>query len=718
MRLPICFCSSVSFLLIQISVATGQTATSLATESKNRTDSLERVIQTWNSPADTNKMRILHNLAQSFFRTQPEKAMRYAQEGLEIARGAGHRHGIADALVMIGFAYYSQGRYEEALRVLLESYSVAKNVQYGAQIASSAIQISNTYWRRGLYTIALEYGFLALRAAQEIQDSRRISFAYIALGNIYRTQYEYTQAKEYLREALRYSSNDTISIPFASTLGIMSEIELAEEHLQSSLAYAYRSLRISQLLNDTRGLSYGVYDAGMAWFKLQQYDSAAVYLSWSLGLREEITNRQGIAQSCAALAEAYFANHNLDKALFFAKRAYSIADSIGARPDKQRSLYLMAEIYALHGQNSISTEYFRLSARLKDSLVNDEIVRRAAWKDNQFEKERNDRRLNVLEAEREKETVVRNSLIGGVLLTLMLLGLAYSRYRTKLRSENALLQQQQIVEKQANSIEQANEKLQEQLETLKRTQSQLVQSEKMASLGTLVAGVSHELNTPIGVAMTAASTLKTRTEEFIRRYKEGGLRKTELENYVESAQIGADLTLRNLERAAELVQSFKRVAVDQTNDEKRSFNLGQYLHEIATSLQPMLKGTPHTIEINCQSDVQIENYPGAFAQIITNLVQNSLKHGFDGFVGVGVMLVVVRKHDKQLVLEYSDNGCGISPEVLPRIFDPFFTTKQAQGGTGLGMHVVYNLVTQKLGGEIRCESEVAKGTTFIVELLA
>jgi signal transduction histidine kinase len=276
--------------------------------------------------------------------------------------------------------------------------------------------------------------------------------------------------------------------------------------------------------------------------------------------------------------------------------------------------------------------------------------------------------------------------------------------------------QQEMLEVQAAEIQLKNTELQESLETLRRTQSQLVQSEKMASLGTLVAGVSHELNTPIGVAVTAASTLKRHTEEFLQRYRQGGLKKSELENYLESAQMGTDLTLRNLDRAAELVQSFKRVAVDQTSDEKRSFNLGQYLHEIATSLQPMLKGTHYHIEIHCLSDVEIESYPGAFAQIITNLVQNSVKHGFDEMPREGVMLVTVRRSGKRLELVYSDNGRGISPELLPRIFDPFFTTKPSQGGTGLGMHIVYNLVTQKLGGEIRCESEVGKGTTFIVEL--
>jgi signal transduction histidine kinase len=238
----------------------------------------------------------------------------------------------------------------------------------------------------------------------------------------------------------------------------------------------------------------------------------------------------------------------------------------------------------------------------------------------------------------------------------------------------------------------------------------------MASLGTLVAGVAHELNTPIGVAVTAASTLQVRTHEFVKRYHEGGLKKSELEAYVQTAHTGADLTLRNLERAAHLIQSFKQVAVDQTSDQQRVINLRQYLEGVITSLEPKWKTTHHRVEIDCDETLELETYPGAIAQIITNFITNSLLHGFEGYTEEGVMRIAAKQDDGSITLSYSDNGRGVPPDVLPRIFDPFFTTKQAQGGTGLGMHIVFNLVTQKLGGEIRCESEVGKGTLFTIQL--
>lgn len=278
-----------------------------------------------------------------------------------------------------------------------------------------------------------------------------------------------------------------------------------------------------------------------------------------------------------------------------------------------------------------------------------------------------------------------------------------------------IIHQRQMLEHQAREIELSNTELQENLETLRQTQAQLLQAEKMASLGTLVAGVAHELNTPIGVAVTAASTLHGNVENFEKEYQTGGLKKSSLENFIEHSKLGAELTLRNLERAADLVQSFKQVAVDQTSDAKRRFKLDEYLHEIITSLQPKLKTTKHRVAIECDETLELETYPGAIAQIITNFITNSLLHGFDGYTENGVITIACKKVASSVTLTYSDNGRGIPPEVLPRIFDPFFTTKQAQGGTGLGMHIVYNLATQKLGGSIRFEPNSGSGARFIVE---
>ena len=225
--------------------------------------------------------------------------------------------------------------------------------------------------------------------------------------------------------------------------------------------------------------------------------------------------------------------------------------------------------------------------------------------------------------------------------------------------------------------------LQESLEVVRRAQAQLVQSEKMAALGAMVSWVAHEINTPVGIGVTAASHLEERTRKMETLLREERLRRSDMEGYMRSAVESAGILQANLRRAAELIRSFKQVAVDQASEEQRRFDLGEYLEEIITSLQPRLRQSPHRIRVNCPPGLVLDSYPGAFSQIVTNLVINSLVHAFPEGTR-GEMLLDVRREDGTLCLEYTDDGRGIEPEVLPHIFEPFFTTRRGQGAAGWG----------------------------------
>lgn len=255
--------------------------------------------------------------------------------------------------------------------------------------------------------------------------------------------------------------------------------------------------------------------------------------------------------------------------------------------------------------------------------------------------------------------------------------------------------------------------LKEALEKQKEIQSQLVQTEKLAALGELVAGIAHEINTPVGVAITASSHLITKTEKLKNQYHKEKISKEDLERYLDTTDRSSSMILNNLQRAGELIQSFKRVAVDQTSGERRLFNIKEYLKEIFLSLNPKLRKTNYHVHIDCPESIEIDSFPGAFSQIITNLVMNSLIHGFEGRE-TGNIVVTVTEEENQLFLDYSDNGNGIEQEVITKIFDPFFTTKRGKGGSGLGLHIVFNQVTQILGGTIHCESIPGEGTRFII----
>ena len=274
---------------------------------------------------------------------------------------------------------------------------------------------------------------------------------------------------------------------------------------------------------------------------------------------------------------------------------------------------------------------------------------------------------------------------------------------------------EQRVQARTNELQKANKALQESLFRLEQTQNQLVQSEKMAALGGLVAGIAHEINTPVGIGVTAASYLRQKTEDIRQDYEQQTMKRSDLEKYLDLTNDSTLMILFNLQRAADLIQSFKQVAVDQTTWDKRTFKLREYIDKVLLSLLPKLKRTQHTVTVNCSHDIELTSYPGDFSQILTNLIINSLTHGFEhidrGEIGIDVSI-----RDDLLIIEYHDNGKGIAPEHLPKIFEPFYTTKRGQGGSGLGLNIVYNLVTQRLNGRITCHSVEGSGTTFILEI--
>jgi len=262
-------------------------------------------------------------------------------------------------------------------------------------------------------------------------------------------------------------------------------------------------------------------------------------------------------------------------------------------------------------------------------------------------------------------------------------------------------------------LEEKTRELKASLALIKKTQNQLVESEKMASLGELVAGVAHEINTPIGLAVTESSFMEYKTTELLKKYKAGSMKRSDLEKYISTVSEASVGILKNLNRAANLIQNFKQVAVDQSNEQKRQINVNQYLHEILVSLRPKYKRTGHKISINCPEDIDIVTYPGAFYQVISNLIMNSLIHAFEN-IEKGEMIFNVSIQTPNILIDYGDNGKGIEQKILTKVFDPFFTTKRGKGGTGLGLHIVYNLVVQNLKGKITCNSEPDKGCQFLI----
>ncbi|MBC3909581.1 ATP-binding protein [Undibacterium umbellatum] len=287
-------------------------------------------------------------------------------------------------------------------------------------------------------------------------------------------------------------------------------------------------------------------------------------------------------------------------------------------------------------------------------------------------------------------------------------------------AEQQILEINQQLESRVHSrtmvLEQTNRELAAAMNTLNRTKDELVRSEKLAALGSLVAGIAHELNTPIGNSVTVASTLQDESAILRATLESGKLRRSSIDNYLATITTGAELLMRNLGNAHELISSFKQVTVDQSSNQRRPFMLKETLEEIVATLVPMYKKSGHNMHCELVSGVMMDSYPGPLGQVITNFVTNALSHAFEGRSN-GMMTLKARMlNPEQVEIIFSDNGTGISDEHHSRVFDPFFTTKLGKGGSGLGMSIAYNIVTSILGGAISLQSRVGEGSSFILIL--
>jgi len=271
-------------------------------------------------------------------------------------------------------------------------------------------------------------------------------------------------------------------------------------------------------------------------------------------------------------------------------------------------------------------------------------------------------------------------------------------------------------EEQRKQLLEAKDQAEQALVQLEMAKDSLVESEKLAALGELVAGVAHEINTPIGNALSSATFLHDKTVQIAELYDQEELSEEELEAYFTRSNDAASLIEINLGKAADLINSFKHIAVDQVGEEHRCFNLHTYLREVLLSLKPLYKKTNIEVSYRCEENIELDTYPGALSQCLTNLITNAVLHGFDSGQEGRIDICVIGSDVDKIKIAIADNGKGIPRTLHKKIFEPFFTTKRNAGGSGLGLQIVHNLITHNLGGNIQLESQEGEGTTFWLEL--
>jgi signal transduction histidine kinase len=259
-------------------------------------------------------------------------------------------------------------------------------------------------------------------------------------------------------------------------------------------------------------------------------------------------------------------------------------------------------------------------------------------------------------------------------------------------------------------LQERTRQLSKSLDDLHAAQDSLVQTEKLAALGRLVAGVAHEINTPVGTSLTVASAFIDKTKRFEADLARGDLRRSSLTEFIAASKEASSQLMANLNHAVDLIQSFKQVAADRNVSDRRQFDLGEVTEQVVRGLRFELKQQNLTVKVECAPDLDMNSYPGPYGQVLTNLVLNSATHAFPNGGQGSVHIAAQRSGKDNIEVLFSDDGCGMSPEVRRQVFDPFFTTRRDQGNTGLGLHIVYNIVTNRLGGRINLETRPGAGT--------
>ncbi|MCF7919414.1 MAG: tetratricopeptide repeat protein [Candidatus Cloacimonetes bacterium] len=563
-----------------------------------------------------------------------------------------------------------RGRFEEALASFLKAMQEAEKIKEPALEATLKGYIGRVYQSLMNPALSLEYYRQALQVHQEMNNRKEVAVVYGNMGTLYAEMEDYTRALEYYEKSLEeYRSLDD-DLGIASVLGNIGNLYYYQKDYQKTLEYYQQTLEIFKAQGVGMYQAYLTNNMGMIYLEMGDFTKAETAIKQALAYAEEFKSQELKAEINASLSELYRAKGDAELALQYKEKESNLRDSIFASTTAEQ----IAEM---------QTKYNTERKERENVLLR---------KDNE-----------IKELEITRKEMQRNYMIALAFAVLLLVAFVYRRYRSKKKSAEILAAKNTLITRQ-------KEELSETLGELRKTQKKLVESEKMASLGSLVTGVAHEINTPVGIIITAASNLCDRQKTLMEKYQNNQMKKSDLDTFLGYIEKAGNLILSNSQRTGELVKSFKQVSVDQSTEAQRQFKIRNYIRDVLTSLEPKFKGRKVEVKINCDEFLVWNSYPGIFAQIITNLVLNSLVHAF-GETDEGEIAFNVVQSDKRLYIEYYDDGKGMAGEVLKKIFDPFFTTNK-QTGTGLGMHIIYNLVTQKLNGNIIVESEPGKGARF------
>jgi signal transduction histidine kinase len=587
-----------------------------------------------------------------------DDAILYTKNALDIGIEQSDLNLQAICNLTIGVINYYKNDYDESLKYYQKSREISENLEDKRGISSASINIAIIYDLKGEYDLSIKNYSRAEKACLEMRDRESLGYVYSNMS--------------YLFQIMADSTN------------------IREPNLIKSIEYGEKAYEIAKELNSFSAEGRAVQKLYGAYKSLGNYEKALEYSElWIIAkdsmFSEEKTN---------ALADMMTKYETEKKQLLIEKQQDSIAK------------------VTLQKQASDSTAALAI-LRENEERAN-RIIAEEDKEEAQHQSELKEEENKTLEAQNERKNAIIWSFIIGFLLLGSLAIIVYRNYLQKKAMNKILETKNEEITSQRDEIAAQRDRLDETLNVLRDTQDQLIESEKMASLGNLVTGIAHEINTPVSIGITASSSLKEASVSFADAFKRGSIGKKDLQTYVEDVYTSSDLILKNMERTGNLVQTFKKISPDQDTDKLNDVNLFQFFNDLMISQKSSLEEKKVIWKITGDKSTTIKTYSSVLAQVINKLIQNSVKHAFNETQNPEIEI-----HSEiingQLSIKYSDNGCGISGDIIQKIYDPFFTTNK-QIGPGLGLHIVYNMVTQNLKGIIGCESNINDGTSFVIKL--
>lgn len=704
------------------------TSSVLSAQKQSVVDSLETVLRT--NKYDSVKVLTMQKIWWEYVFSKPEIAKTYLRRALDLSREIKFLSGEALILSSFGATFYHAGDYTKASEYSSEALVIYEKVKPQNEVgrAEALSTIGLSYFKQGFYIKSLEIHLQVMRIGEQIRDTTLRAASLNNIGQIYAQQGDMEQAMNFFQQALvirRYQKN---KLSVAGMLANIGEIELQTNKLSQAITSFNAALDIYQELNNRKGIANVLNNIGRAYIKQTKYSQATKNCTEALAIRKELNDKYGMAQCYVNIAISYRLAGLFENAFDNAQKGYEIAKELNIKNLIKESSIQLAEIYTFQGNYQKALEYYQIYDVVKDSLFNQENIRQLSDLQAKYEAQTKEQEISKLRIEQKarqseirQKTIISYSLVAILFISLFFSGLVSYHYRAKQKINKTL---------EAKNIE-----LNEAMVQLKNTQSQLIHSEKMASIGQLTAGIAHEINNPLNFVYAGISALeqcinsfyditddmqKLMTEEdrdkiisyvahikHSRNPQEYNEIKADIDSLVKDIKVGAI-------RTTDIVKGLRNFS--RLDDGKPKYgDIHNDLDAALILLRSKLMKNITVAKRYGEKIPEIAALHGQLNQVFTNIIANAVQAMDNGGKLTIITKTVIIDSKSYVSISIKDTGIGMSAQVKEKIFEPFFTTKEIGEGTGLGLSISYGIIKNHQGN-IEVFSEVGKGTEFVITL--